>query len=160
MIRRLALGIVMCVLGIAPALAASPVPLLPVPHDAAVILDSGSTNAPGYRVVVQRAGTVRSTVHAGAAQTAALFAALSAGMPLSHLQSGHCMKSASFGTSMFVYWNHQRSPDLTCPADARSKSVFSSVSEFVYGLGIPHRVGLPVNEPRRPLPEATPSAST
>jgi hypothetical protein len=177
MSNRLALAALLCGLGISSALAGPVlrigdtayvyVPYLPVPHDAAVILDTGSTNTLGYRVVVQRnsdveyvIGGVRNTMHADAGQTAKLFTALTAAMPLSQLQSARCMKSASFGTSMFTYWNHQRSPDLTCPGDDRAKAVYASVSTFVDALGITRRVShpLPPNEPRRPIPE--PSASS
>jgi hypothetical protein len=166
--NRLALAIIVAGLGIAPALGAEPVPYLPVPHLAAVIMDTGSTNAPGYRIVVQRSGAVeyiiggvRNTMHADAGQTAQLFASLSAGMPLSQLASAHCMKSASFGTSQFAYWNHERSPDLTCPGDAQSKAVAAGVSKFVDSLGITTRVvrPLPTNEPRRVVPMQTPSPS-
>lgn len=169
MSKRLVLAAVLCGLGIAPALAVQPVPYLPVPHDAAVILDTGSTNTPGYRIVVQRNGDVeyvigglRNTMHADAGQTTKLFGALTSGMPLSQLVSARCMKSASFGTAMFAYWNHQRSPDLTCPGDDRAKAVYASVSTFVDTLGITQRVShpLPTNEPRRPMPEPSPSTST
>jgi hypothetical protein len=180
MSKRLVLAALLCGLGIAPALADQPlpriydtatvhVPYLPVPHDAAVILDTGSTNTLGYRVVVQRNGDVeyviggvRNTMHADAGQTAKLFTALAAGMPLSQLQSARCMKSASFGTAMFAYWNHQRSPDLTCPAGDQAKAVYANVSRFVDALGITRRVShpLPPNEPRRPIPEPSPSPSS
>jgi hypothetical protein len=167
MTNRLVLAVMLCALGIAPALAAQTVPYLPVPHEAAVILNTGSTNAPGYRIVVERAGDVeyvigglRNTMHADTGQTAKLFNALASGMPLSQLGSARCMKSASFGTAMFVYWNHQRSPDLTCPGDDRAKAVYASVSTFVDALGITRRVLHPLpNEPRRPIPEPSPSAS-
>jgi hypothetical protein len=164
----LALLLTPAALGIAPTLAAAPVPYLPVPHDAAVIMDTGSTNAPGYRIVAQRNGAVeyvvggvRNRMHADAAKTAQLFSALSAGMPLSSLVAAHCMKSASFGTSLFAYWNHERSPDLTCPGDAKSEAVSSSVSAFVDSLGIVVRIvtPLPGNEPRRVVPTPAPTTS-
>jgi len=166
--KRFALAIMITGLVITPVLGAEPVPYLPVPHLAAVIMDTGSTNAPGYRIVVQRGGNVeyiiggvRNTMHADASQTAELFASLSSGMPLSQLASARCMKSASFGTSQFAYWNHQRSPDLTCPGDARTKTVAAAVSKFVQSLGITARVvrPLPTNEPRRVVPMETPSPS-
>jgi hypothetical protein len=167
MSKRLVLAALLCSLGIAPALAAAAVPYLPVPHGAAVILDTGSTNTLGYRIVVQRNGAVeyiiggvRNTARADAGQTEKLFKALMAGMPLSQLNIARCMKSASFGTAMFVYWNHQRSPDMTCPADDRTRSVYASVAGFVDALGITRRVSHPLpNEPHRPIPEPSPSAS-
>lgn len=165
---RLVLALMLCGLGVAPVLAAQPVPYLPVPHDAAVILDTGSTNTPGYRIVAQRDGAVeyviggtRNRTHASGAQATALFDALKAGMPLSQLPTARCMKSASFGTAMFVYWNHQRSPDLTCPSGSETNAVYSSVTKFVDALGIARRgmVPLPANEPRRAMPEPSPSPS-
>ena len=171
MIKRLPLALALLTCCIVPALGAAPVPYLPVPHGAAVIMDTGSTNSPGYRIVAQRSGAleyiiggVRNTMHADPAATAQLFATLSAGQPLSQLASAHCMKSASFGTSLYAYWNHERSPDLTCPGDARSKAVAAGVSRFVDSLGITTRSvrPLPTNEPRRVVPEqtATPSPAS
>ena len=113
---------------------ASNVPYLPVPHDAAVMLVTSSTNTVGFRIVVQRNGTAeyvrgddRATAHLSAATTKELFSDLESGMPLSELASQRCMKSASFGTSTFVYWRHQRSPDVSCAGDAKGAAIAAEV---------------------------------
>lgn len=155
-------------LSLTPALAAQSVPYLPVPRGAAVILDTGSTNTAGYRIIVQRDGTAeyimggeRRTVHISAGKTTAIFNDLVAAMPLSHLSSGHCMKSASFGSSTFAWWRGQRSPDLQCASDPRATALYASISGLVIELGLARRVmrPLPTNEPRRPMPEPSPSTS-
>jgi hypothetical protein len=96
-------------------------PYLPVTQGAAVIMLSGSTNTTGYRIVVASDGFAQYVSASGRAQaavpgpiTAKLFSDLRSASPLARLPKGSCMKSASFGTSLFVYWNHSRSPDLTC----------------------------------------------
>ncbi len=155
-------------LSIVPKMGNHFVPYLPVPHGAAVILNTGSTNAPGYRIVVQRDGAaeyVKAGVRAKARVSDALvkkfFADLDAAMPLSKLRAGACMKSASFGTSTFVWWRGQRSPDVSCPLDPQSTALNSSASQVAMELGL---VGgtmrrLPPNEPRRPMPEPSPTPS-
>jgi hypothetical protein len=166
--RRLILGLCMCVaLCAAPALAAQAVPYLPVPHDAAVILNTGSTNALGYRIVVQRdgqaeyvMGSVRKKAQLSAQKTESFFADMSAAMPLTALAVGHCMKSASFGSSTFVWWRGKRSPDLQCAADPKATALYSSVSKIAIELGLDRIIIPPMpNEPRRPMPEPSPSAS-
>lgn len=150
----------------APAFARLPVPFLPVPHDAAVIMNTGSTNTPGYRIVVQRDGAVefvqgnnRATARLKDATVKKVFDDLEAAMPLSKLRAGTCMKSASFGSSTFVYWRHQRSPDVSCPLDPQSAALASSTTAAAFELGLIHavKVPLPTNEPRRPFPQPSPT---
>jgi hypothetical protein len=148
----------------ASALAAQTVPYLPVPHDAAVILNTGSTNAIGYRIVVTRSGRaqyVTQTVGTGmlpAKLTRQFFADLAAAMPLSGMPKRSCMKSMSFGASVFVWWRGQRSPDLSCSArhlnddaDAIARSL--GVGLKPRGLVVPQ---LP-NEPRKAIPSPIPT---
>ena len=158
---RLLASAILAALNVSAAYAAQAVPYLPVPHDAAVVMNTGSTNTLGYRIVITRAGsaqwvmgTTRQTVQVSKQKTAALFNALSAAMPLSALPAAHCMKSASFGTSTFAYWRHQRSTDLECPADPRATEVYSSIAALVVELGIGKRtIPMLPNEPRRPMPQ-------
>ncbi len=110
-------------------------PYLPVPKDATVIMRTGSTNTTGYRIVVTRAGEAEYVAASGRAQASIstplagkLFADLANAAPLSAIPSRACMKSASFGTSLFVYWNHMRSPDLSCPASDRASLLVDDVS--------------------------------
>lgn len=147
------------------ASAAAPVPYLPVPKDSAVILNTGSTNAQGYRIVLQRSGEAefvwgarRSTATIDKAIATKFFADATRGMPLSKLQVAPCMKSASFGTSTFVWWRGQRSPDLSCPTDARSSHLNDDALAVATALhiGSGHAVYLPTGEPRKPVPTPTP----
>jgi hypothetical protein len=159
--RSYILGALVIALCAAPALAAQQVPYLPVPRGAAVILDTGSTNALGYRIVVQRNGDVeyvtgseRKKTRIGEQKADAFFSDLTAAMPLSKLRSGNCMKSASFGTSTFAWWHGQRSSDLQCAADPQATALYSSVSAIAIKLGLGRILRpLPTNEPRRPMPE-------
>jgi hypothetical protein len=50
-----------------------------------------------------------------------LFRDLKAFSPLSPFPATHCVKSVSFGTSLYVEYNGERSPDLNCPAPPGSK---------------------------------------
>ena len=147
------------------ASAAAPVPYLPVPKGAAVILNTGSTNAAGYRIVVQRSGSAEYTLGAHRATAmidgslaAKFFADASSGMPLSKLQTAPCMKSASFGTSTFVWWRGQRSPDLSCPTGSTSSHLNDDALAIAKALGIggAHTVYLPTGEPRKPMPTPSP----
>ncbi|HEY7994523.1 MAG TPA: hypothetical protein VID24_09945 [Candidatus Eremiobacteraceae bacterium] len=147
------------------ASAAAPVPYLPVPKDAAVILNTGSTNAAGYRIVVQRSGNVefiwgarRATATIDRSLATKFFADAASGMPLSKLQVAPCMKSASFGTSAFVWWRGQRSPDLSCPTGTRSSQLDDDALAVAKALGIGggEPVYLPTSEPRKPMPTPSP----
>jgi hypothetical protein len=152
----------------APAMAAQPVPYLPVPKGAAVILNTGSTNALGYRIVVQRSGDAefvtgdtRALGHVSATVAATFFDDLTKGMPLSALHIAPCMKSASFGFSLFIWWRGQRSPDITCPG---APALNNDVNAIAGALGIiptlhgsgSHAIQPMPNEPRKPLPSASP----
>ncbi len=94
-----------------------------------VIVDSGSTNTDGFQIEVPRSGvavmrTVRRTgepatastkkVQLPAAMVRRLYEDLRAALPLAALPVVHCMKSASFGTSMTIQWGKEQTPDLNC----------------------------------------------
>jgi hypothetical protein len=147
------------------ALGATPVPYLPVPKGAAVILNTGSTNALGYRIVIQQSGAAeyihgdkRATATVPTAVTTKFFTDLQAAMPLTVYPMIHCMKSVSFGTSIFVWWKGSRSHDLTCGGG----TLANDAVEVAKSLGL-EPTYLPVrpipmltNEPRVPAP--TPSS--
>lgn len=146
------------------AAAAPSVPYLPVPKGAAVILNTGSTNTTGYRIVLTRWGSAeyvwgprRATVHIDRTTAAKFFADAQAGMPLSKLQAAPCMKSASFGTSTFVWWRGQRSPDLTCPEGTIASNVYRDAQAVAHALkiGSGSPVYVPTGEPRKPVPTAS-----
>jgi hypothetical protein len=147
-------------------------PYLPVPSGAAVIMDTGSTNVVGYRIVIQPQGTVEyatgerretATVSAGVAR--AFFADLAKAAPLDRLPTEPCMKSISFGSSLFVWWSaHGRSPDLLCPTDARGSALRADAQRIARELSL-GQMGAPVMRPllpgeqHKPLPVPTPSTT-
>ncbi len=95
----------------------------PVPPDAAVIVNSGSTNILGYRIVVRPNGAATVVLDGvpnrdqklEAATAAAFFKDLAAAMPLGDLVAEGCMKSASFGSRTTIEYKGQRSPNVSCP---------------------------------------------
>jgi hypothetical protein len=144
------------------ALAATPVPYLPVPKGAAVILNTGSTNALGYRIVIQQSGAAeyikgdkRATTTVPMAVTTKFFTDLQAAMPLKVHPMIHCMKSVSFGTSLFVWWKGARSYDLTCGTNILTNDAY----DVAQALGLSAAMRMPMhpvpaltNEPRVPVP--------
>ena len=96
----------------------------------ATIVDSGSTNTNGFRILVEPSGKTQSTVvprgpeaptgRSPAVGTVAemlarrLYSDLDAAWPLSSLPSQHCLKSASFGTRLTIVFGGQTTPDLSC----------------------------------------------
>jgi hypothetical protein len=155
---------ILTTLSLAAATSAAPrVPYLPVPAGAAVILDSGSTNTAGYRIVVARsgdaeyvAGSARATGAIPISLAARFFTDLSHAMPLAGLPVERCMKSVSFGTSLYVWWHGSRSPDVSCSGDAGETALASDAASIAAALHVstpPGRLVRPLpNEPRKPLP--------
>jgi hypothetical protein len=97
----------------------------------ATIINSGSTNRPGFRIVVDRSGVAEltSTPRRSAAQPArpasirqtlpralveAFYADLQAARRLDWLPAVHCAKSASFGSVLTVAFGQDQTPDLSC----------------------------------------------
>lgn len=89
----------------------------------ALIIDSGSTNRAGVTVTVNAAGNATVEQRGAQPQNINLSPQLceqlmrdikSAGT-LSALPPKHCMKSVSFGSSLYVEMAGDRSPDLSCP---------------------------------------------
>jgi hypothetical protein len=147
------------------------VPYLPVPRGAAVILNTGSTNSTGYRIVVQSDGNAEYVMASERARTSVsralalrFFSDLKAA-PLQSVAHAQCMKSASFGTSLFVWWNHERSPDLSCAADAHGRTLAQDARAIEQALDISGSVRQPIvrplmpgeqHKPLPPSPSATP----
>jgi len=153
------------------ALAVAPVPYVAVPRGGAVILNTGSTNTLGYRIALGRDGSATYVQPGRAPQRGRLPTAVAnkfwsdvrSGMPLSQIHAGTCMKSASFGISLFVWWHGQRSNDLSCPLDDRARGLAADATTIANALGIKtmssHFVPLPTNEPRHVLTTPTPLAT-
>ena len=106
-----------------PVSAQEPTPKL----DGATIVDSGSTNAAGYKIEVWVDGSATIViqhrgVEEGALKTFAVpqsvatkfFADLKAARD-GKAAGQPCMKSASFGTTTRITWHGWTSPDLDCP---------------------------------------------
>lgn len=129
----------------------------PAPHRGlATIVDSGSTNTNGFRIVVDQSGKTQSTVAlrgpqartgespaatAGtipAAVAERLYSDLNAAWPLSSLPSQHCLKSASFGTRLTIEFDGQTTPDLSCGriTDPKLKALARDAREIVATAGV------------------------
>ena len=97
----------------------------------AVIIDSGSTNSPGLSITLDASGDnvtlaprdgPKRTIKMSPEQCAQFMTDLQAAGPLDKLPANHCMKSASFGSRLYLELNGVRSPDLSCPAQADSRT--------------------------------------
>lgn len=114
------------------------------------IIDSGSTNRAGFQIEVKRSGVAEmtsnprrgdaATEHAKAVQrklpsetVQRFYADLQAAAPVSALPPVHCMKSASFGSSLIVKIGNEQSPDLTCGdgGDEAMRNLIRDVQEIV-----------------------------
>jgi hypothetical protein len=118
----------------------------------AAIVNSGSTNAAGFRIIVEKSGNAEYTVMPRRARpqgdnTTAkpvqrkvpdalvrrLYADLEAARPLSGLPYRGCFKSVSFGTKVTIEVGKEVSPDLSCPEeqDAHIQALMRDVDEIV-----------------------------
>ena len=99
--------------------------------DSAKIINSGSTNRPGFQIVVDRLGAAEYTSAPGRSggqpgrpaatrQTLphplveAFYADLRAAKRLDSLPAVHCAKSESFGSVLTVALGQDQTPDLSC----------------------------------------------
>jgi hypothetical protein len=102
--------------------------------DSAVIVNSGSTNRAGFRIVVERSGNAEYTAmprginpqpaqpesakaaHRPVADALVqrLYSDLEAAKPLASLPQPRCMKSASFGFRLTIEFGSLETPDLSC----------------------------------------------
>lgn len=111
--------------------------ILPLPgaseadSELVMIVNSGSTNRAGFRIVVDRSGNAEFTAtprRLGPQQEQAapirktvaralidrFYADLTTAKPFSSLPAAHCMKSASFGSVLRVDFGGEQTPDLSC----------------------------------------------
>jgi hypothetical protein len=114
--------------------------------DAAIIVNSGSTNSDGYRIVVPKSGkaayssTSRRSPAPSNTKTRKLpgsmitrfYADIDAAKPLSDLPAARCMKSASFGTTLTIEIGGQKTPDLSCGdhGDGKLKALIRDATEI------------------------------
>ena len=105
------------------------------------IIDSGSTNVPGMNVKLEDSGTgamverrdgSKQKITLTKEMCTRLMDDLKAAGPLNELPARHCMKSVSFGTSLFIEHNGVRSPDLSCQqTDSRAQALRKDATEIV-----------------------------
>ena len=105
------------------------------------IIDSGSTNTPGMNVKLEGSGTgamverrdgSKQKINLTKEMCTRLMDDLKAAGPLNELPARHCMKSVSFGTSLFIEYNGVRSPDLSCQqTDSRAQALRKDATEIV-----------------------------
>ncbi len=136
--------------------------------DGAVISNSGSTNTAGYTIKlwsdgagqVALSGGAPRSIHVDVDLAAKFFTDVKAarenpGIP------GHCMKSASFGTTTGVLWHAWKSPDLQCPPfNTAMTALAADVHNIQTAANLsnpPHRLRLPM-EPRM-IPKASPEVT-
>lgn len=123
--------------------------------DSAVIVNSGSTNIPGFRIVVERSGNaeyVRKPTRFGPGSqeqpepvrkklpnrlVERFFSDIQAAQPFSLLPPGHCMKSASFGSTLTVEFAGEKTSDLSCGSRGNSalESLIRDVKEIALLFG-------------------------
>ena len=109
-----------------------------------IITSGGSTNIPDYRISLSRGGRAEvalrnnlTTKDVPADLAERFFADLSAAMPLAQLPVGQpCFKSASFGSSTFITFASQRSPDLACASGPRAQVLMGDVAAIKHALNI------------------------
>ncbi len=66
-----------------------------------------------------------------------LYSDLNAAQPLSSLPEPRCMKSVSFGTTLTLQFNGQKTPDLSCGDGGNSslRALIRDVKEVVAAFG-------------------------
>ena len=103
------------------------------PGTSAVIVNSGSTNTPGYRILVKTSGDAEYSVEPRrhgprnaatqmqrrilSALVQRFYSDLKAAMPFSALPHRGCMKSVSSGTTLRIEFDSEQTPDLSCRGD-------------------------------------------
>ncbi len=115
--------------------------------DAIVIVNSGSTNFAGYRIVVDISGRARfksGRTHGSASLPGAILSKLKfdvvMAQPLSHVRARpDCAKSVSFGSSSTVSLGPERTEDLSCAASPRGAALNADVSAVAGFLGLAGR---------------------
>src|SRR5215471_2886790 len=116
------------------------VSLLQAQSPEATIVNSGSTNLPGFRIAVKRTGVAEMNKRGKSAQRKLapetierFYADLKAAEPLAALPKVYCMKSASFGSSLSVEIASDKTPDLSCGdgGNAAMRNLIRDVQEIV-----------------------------
>lgn len=108
------------------------------------VIDSGSTNFLGVTVTVDQSGNATVTQPGVPPQSTKLSVQLAqqliddakAAGTLSALPEQHCAKSASFGSSLYVEFNGDRSPDISCSpqSDPRSAALQKDANDILQAV--------------------------
>lgn len=94
-----------------------------VENTLATIIDTGSTNRPGLQVTLGANGsaTIASrdvgphAIWLNRRLCKRFMLTLQSAAPMQALAATRCMKSVSFGSRLFIEYDGERSPDLSCP---------------------------------------------
>ena len=146
-----------------PPVPSSADPVRSLPPGFAVITRGSSTNSAGFSIVVPptgeatvRLGTLTRPVQLDTPSATQLYADLERAGRLDKLPAGHCMKSASFGTTTSIAYRGRNSPDLQCAQNSAERALQADVdaisSQAMRGFPQRRRT-LPVF--RRPAPESS-----
>jgi hypothetical protein len=117
----------------------------------AEIVDSGSTNTAGFRILVDRAGRAeyQAVPRKNSPQSDAkngnqrrqlsreladrFYSDLESAKPFSSLPDQRCMKSASFGTTRSIEFAGEKTPDLSCGdgGDPKLQAIIRDANEII-----------------------------
>lgn len=128
-------------------LGAAGIPNLPASRQAVTILNPGTGDYLGFRIVVEPNGKVSAIDAAGravgylsVAVTQTLFTDVASAAPLASLPASTCSATASNDTTIAVNaaitvsWNGQRSPLLLCATDPRAVKLVADATAIQRGL--------------------------
>jgi hypothetical protein len=96
----------------------------------ATIIDTGSTNRPGLQITLDASGNARvesqgmepHAVRLNSRLCREFINTIQSIASLHELPAAHCMKSVSFGSSLFIEYNGKQTPDLNCPVQQDPKA--------------------------------------
>ncbi|MGD0192538.1 MAG: hypothetical protein ABSD74_17510 [Rhizomicrobium sp.] len=121
----------------------------PAPSDGMMIVktivveNTGSTNSEGWRITIGSLGlaTWQSGDGTGqsmlpAAMSARLMQDIARAGSLANLPAGMCAKSVSFGTRTFMSIDGDRSPDLSCPGNAKARALEGDIETIANFLSV------------------------
>jgi hypothetical protein len=130
----------------------------------AVIIDSGSTNRRGMTInvdesgnaTVQQRGLGPQSIQLSEQLSKQLMRDIKAAGALSALPPRRCMKSVSFGSSLHVEFNGDRSPDLSCSpqSDPRAAALQKDANDVLQAVR--QKLGVGLAGPVRPVRPAKP----
>ncbi len=124
---------------------------VPTAPGEALIVNSGSTNRAGYRLLVRSNGTAalqqrdpaNSSGQAAPIKNALpgalvdrFFADLKAAGPLDRLAAAHCMKSASFGSVTQIGYLGKMSSDVSCPGPSAMHVLEADADALAAAAGV------------------------